>query len=241
MSVTGSAGGEPVKSGVPISDLSAGLYAANGIQAALLARVRTGRGQRVETSLFEAALGLSVWEATEFWATGEPPQPLGSAHRLSAPYQAFKAADGYLTLAALTAQQWANVCSVLGRHDLVADPRFATNTDRVANREALTAEIERSLASRTVDEWVKRLLAEGVPCGPILDYAAVFGSEHTSAREMVLTTEHPIEGPVRTLGVPVKLSDARSTVRRPPPLLGEHTRSVLDAIASHSSPWESSS
>jgi formyl-CoA transferase len=241
MSVTGSVGGEPVKSGVPISDLSAGLYAANGIQAALLARVRTGRGQRVETSLFEAALGLSVWEATEFWATGEPPQPLGSAHRLSAPYQAFRAADGYLTLAALTAPQWKRVCSVLGRADLVIDVRFATNVDRVANRDALTAEIERSLASRTVNDWVTQLLAEGVPSGPILDYAAVFGSEHTAVREMVLTADHPVEGSIRTLGVPVKLSDARSTVRRPPPLLGEHTRSILDAIASQSSPWEPSS
>jgi crotonobetainyl-CoA:carnitine CoA-transferase CaiB-like acyl-CoA transferase len=241
MSVTGAAGGEPVKSGVPISDLTAGLYAANGIQAALLARVRTGRGQRVETSLFEAALGLSVWEATEFWATGEAPQPLGSAHRLSAPYQAFRAADGFLTIAALTNQQWEKLCGVLGRPELARDSRFGSNADRVARRLELTSEIERSLVSATVDEWVTRLLNDGVPCGPILDYAAVFGSDHTAAREMVLIANHPVEGPVRTLGVPVKLGDARSAVRRPPPLLGEHTASVLEAIASHSSPWESSS
>jgi crotonobetainyl-CoA:carnitine CoA-transferase CaiB-like acyl-CoA transferase len=235
MSVTGAAGGEPVKSGVPISDLTAGLYAANGIQAALLARVRTGRGQRVETSLFEAALGLSVWEATEFWATGEAPQPLGSA------YQAFRAADGFLTIAALTNQQWEKLCGVLGRPELARDSRFGSNADRVARRLELTSEIERSLVSATVDEWVTRLLNDGVPCGPILDYAAVFGSDHTAAREMVLIANHPVEGPVRTLGVPVKLGDARSAVRRPPPLLGEHTASVLEAIASHSSPWESSS
>ena len=241
MSVTGSAGGAPMKSGVPISDLSAGLYAANGIQAALLARARTGRGQRVETSLFESALGLSIWEATEFWATGEPPEPLGSAHRLSAPYQAFRASDGWLTVAALTTQQWEKLCAVLGRSDLVEDSRFRTNADRVSNRPLLASELERSLAARTVDEWVTRLLAEGVPSGPILDYSEVFASEHTAAREMMLTVDHPVEGPVRTLGVPVKLSGSRSSVRRPPPLLGEHTASVLSAIASQSSPWESSS
>ena len=241
MSVTGHPDGEPVKSGVPISDLSAGLYAANGIQAALFARTRTGRGQRVETSLFEAALGLSVWEATEFFATGEPPAPLGSAHRLSAPYQAFRARDGYLTIAALTSLQWEKLCYVLDRADLPDDTRFRTNADRLGNRAALSTEIERSLAARTVDEWVTHLLAEGVPCGPILDYRAVFDSSHTAERQMVFTAEHPVEGQIRTLGVPVKLTDADLRVRRPPPLLGEHTVSVMEAIAAGSSPWESSS
>ena len=241
MSVTGKAGDHPVKSGIPISDLSAGLYAANGIQAALLARVRSGRGQRVETSLFESALGLSVWEATEFWATGEAPQALGSAHRLSAPYQAFLARDGYLTIAALTPQQWEKLCGVLDRADLPGDPRFHANSDRLANRDALVVEIEQSLGTKPVSEWVSRLLAEGVPCGPILDYPAVFASEHTAARDMILTADHPVEGPVPTLGVPVKLSASPARVRRPPPLLGEHTGAVLAAIASHSSPWESSS
>jgi formyl-CoA transferase len=238
MSVTGRPDGEPVKCGIPISDLAAGLYAANGIQAALLARAKTGRGQRVETSLFEAALGLSVWEATEYWATGDAPRPLGSAHRLSAPYQAFRAGDGFLTIAALTGTHWEKLCRVLGLPDLVHDPRYATNADRLANLETLVIEMELALAARTVDAWVTRLLAEGIPCGPILDYAQVFDAPHTPARRMVEVVDHPVEGPVRTLGVPVKLSDTPPSVRRAPPLLGEHTEAILAAITSNRSPWE---
>jgi formyl-CoA transferase len=237
MSVTGTAEGEPVKCGIPISDLAAGLYAANGIQAALLAREKTNRGQRVETSLFEAALGLSVWEATEYWATGDAPQPLGSAHRLSAPYQAFRARDGFLTLAALTSAHWQKLCRVLERPSLALDPRYATNADRLTHVAALTADLERILADRTVDEWVTRLLAEGIPAGPILDYAQVFDAPHTAARRMVEQVDHPVEGPVRTLGFPVKLSDTPPNVRRSPPLLGEHTADVLARIDSTRSPW----
>ena len=237
MSVTGTADGNPVKCGIPISDLAAGLYAANGIQAALFAREKTGRGQRVETSLFEAALGLSVWEATEYWATGEAPQPLGSAHRLSAPYQAFRASDGFLTIAALTKLHWEKLCQVLDLAGLALDPRYVSNADRLANQESLVTEIERALASRTVDEWVDRLLAEGIPCGPILDYAQVFDSPHTAARRMVEVVDHPVDGPVRTLGIPVKLSDTPASVRHSPPLLGEHTADVLGAITANRSPW----
>jgi crotonobetainyl-CoA:carnitine CoA-transferase CaiB-like acyl-CoA transferase len=238
MSVTGSAETEPVKCGVPVSDLAAGLYAANGIQAALFARERTGRGQRVETSLFDAALGLSVWEATEYWATGEPPRPMGSAHRLSAPYQAFRASDGFLTIAALTPSHWERLCNVLDRPDLITDARYATNADRLAHIEALSPELERVLATDTVDTWVARLLAEGIPCGPILDYAQVFDAPHTAARRMVEVVSHPVEGSVRTLGIPVKLDDTPGTVRRAPPLLGEHTDSVVSALAAKRSPWE---
>jgi formyl-CoA transferase len=237
MSVTGRADGAPVKAGIPISDLGAGLYAANGIQAALLAREKTGRGQRVETSLFEAALGLSVWEATEYWATGEPPRPLGSAHRLSAPYQAFRASDGFLTIAALTTPHWEKLCKVIDRAELPLDVRFMSNADRLANLESLVTEIERALSAHTVNEWVDRLLAEGIPCGPILDYGQVFDSPHTSARRMVEVVDHPVDGPVRTLGIPVKLSDTPASVRRPPPLLGQHTAAILGALDGQGSPW----
>lgn len=238
MSVTGTTDGAPVKCGVPVSDLAAGLFAANGIQAALLARARTGRGQRVEASLFESALGFSAWEATEFWATDEPPQPLGSAHRLSAPYQAFRARDGYLTIAALTTAQWDSLCRVLDRPGLATDARFSSNAERLAHLDALVRVVEEALQAHTVDEWVSRLLAEGVPCGPILDYAQVFDAPHTAARRMVEVVQHPVEGPVRTLGIPVKLSDTPGRVRRPPPLLGEHTNGVLAALATGRSPWE---
>ena len=238
MSVTGSAETEPVKCGVPVSDLAAGLYAATGIQAALLVREKTGRGQRVETSLFEAALGMSVWEATEYWATNEPPRAMGSAHRLSAPYQAFRASDGFLTIAALTPSHWERLCNVLDRPELVTDVRYATNADRLTNIDALTPELERVLATDTVEAWVARLLAEGIPCGPILDYAQVFDAPHTAARRMVETIPHPVEGSVRSLGIPVKLGDTPGTVRRAPPLLGEHTDTVLSALAANRSPWE---
>jgi crotonobetainyl-CoA:carnitine CoA-transferase CaiB-like acyl-CoA transferase len=237
MSVTGSAEAEPVKCGVPISDLAAGLYAVVGIQAALLARARLGKGQRVETSLFEAALGLSVWEATEYWATGEAPQPMGSSHRLSAPYQAFRAHDGFLTIAALTTSHWERLCNVLDKPGLATDPLYATNADRLANLETLSAEIERALASDSVDGWVGRLLAQGIPCGPILNYAQVFAAPHTAARDMVEVIEHPVEGPVSTLGIPVKLGVTPGTIRRAPPLLGQHTESVLAAVSSGRSPW----
>lgn len=237
MSVTGYPDGTPVKCGIPISDLAAGLYAANAIQAALLARERTGHGQHVETSLFEAALGLSVWEATEYWATGEAPRPLGSGHRLSAPYQAFRARDGFLTIAALTTRQWERLCKVLERPDLVTDVRFSANAERLAHLEALVFEIERTLASRTVEEWVTLLLDEGVPCGPILDYAQVFEAPHTLARHMVEVVDHPVDGPVRTLGFPVRMSGTPPRVRRAPPLLGEHTSAILSALETNSSPW----
>ncbi len=173
MSVTGEDGGEPTKCGLPISDLAAGLYAAAGVMAALLARERTGRGQHVETSLFEAALGLSVWESTEYWATGRAPRALGSAHRLNAPYQAFRTGDGHLVLAALTPAQWVNLCRALGRPGLADDPRFAGNGDRMARRGELAAEIEAALAADSTDAWVARLLEAGVPAGPLLDYPGV--------------------------------------------------------------------
>jgi crotonobetainyl-CoA:carnitine CoA-transferase CaiB-like acyl-CoA transferase len=237
MSVTGMPDADPVKCGVPISDLAAGLFAANGIQAALLARERTGRGQRVETSLFDAALSFGAWEATVFWTTGAAPKPVGSAHRLSAPYQAFKAADGYITIAALTPAHWQALCLVIDRTDLVADPRYAVNGARMTNVDSLVTEIERALAARPVDDWIDRLLEAGVPCGPILDYAQVFGSEHTKARQMVESVEHPVEGSVKTLGIPVKLSDTPGSVRRPPPLLGEHTTKVLSDLSAGRSPW----
>lgn len=230
MSVTGEPDAEPVKCGVPIADLAAGLYAAAGIQAALLAREKTGAGQFLETSLFEAALGLSVWEATEYFATGEAPKPLGSAHRLNAPYQAFRTADGFVNLAALTPAQWRDLCACLDRMDLIEDARFGDNAARMANRPALAAELESALASDTTHAWVERFTAAGVPAGAILDYAQVFADEHTRERAMIEEIEHPIEGTVRTLGFPLKMHGSPLRVRRPPPLLGEHNAEVLAEI-----------
>jgi formyl-CoA transferase len=222
MSVTGEPGGAPVKCGVPIADLSAGLYAANGILAALVARERTGNGQYLETSLFESALALSVWETAEYWATGEAPQPLGTAHRLNAPYQVFRTRDGHVTVAALSDQQWQQLCRVVDRPALAADARFASNGARMANRPALARELATALAGRSTAEWVERLLAAGVPAGPLHDYDQVMNDPHTHARQMIEEVDHPVAGTVRTLGFPVKMTGTPLRVRRPPPLLGEH-------------------
>lgn len=234
MSVTGDPDGTPVKCGVPIADLSVGLIATNGILAALIARGKTGRGQHIDTSLFESALAMCVWETTEYWASGEVPRAMGSAHRLSAPYQAFRTSDGYITLAALTSQQWQQLCATLERGALASDARFENNAARMANRAELTREIEGALAPRTTAHWVERMLAAGVPAGPIHDIAQVFADPHTHARHMIEDVEHPVAGRVHTLGFPLKLSDTPLRVRRAPPLLGEHSAEILRELGMES-------
>jgi formyl-CoA transferase len=231
MSVTGEPGGEPVKCGIPISDLSSGLFCAVAILSAYVARERTGRGQRIDTSLFEGALALSIWETAELWATGRTPEPLGSAHRLTAPYQALRTRDGHITVGGNNQRLWERTCAAIGREDLVEDPRFATNADRMANRAELVAELESALAARDTDAWVQTLEAAGVPVGPIHDYRQVFEDPHTLAREMMVEVEHPVEGTIKALGIPVKLSDTPGAVRRPAPLLGEHTEEILREVS----------
>jgi crotonobetainyl-CoA:carnitine CoA-transferase CaiB-like acyl-CoA transferase/enoyl-CoA hydratase/carnithine racemase len=228
MSVTGEPGERPVKSGIPLADLGAGLFAAVGILASWASRQRTGQGQYVETSLFEAALALSVWESTEFWATGEAPQALGSAHRMSAPYQALATRDGFVTVGANNERLWQRLCRALDVEQLADDPRFATNADRMVHRAELVVELERRLADGDTDAWVQRLLAAGVPAGPIQDYRQVLEEDpHVKARGLVATIEHPVEGPVPVLASPLHLSGTPAAVRRPPPLLGEHNDELL--------------
>ncbi len=230
MSVTGDPAGAPVKSGVPVADLSAGLLCAVGILGACLSRTVTGRGQAVDTSLYDAALAMSVWETAELWATGAAPDRLGSAHRVNAPYEAFATRDGYLTIGANNTRLWQRLCAVLHRPDLLGDPRFTTNTDRVRNRTSLKEELVRTLSTKDTDDWVELLLAAGVPAGPIRDYRQSCADPHTLAREMVVTMDHPTEGPVHALGIPVKLSETAGSIRRVPPRLGEHTDEVLRAV-----------
>ncbi|RCK68955.1 CoA transferase [Desertihabitans brevis] len=222
MGVTGHPSSPPAKAGVPVADLGSGLFCAYGILAAYAHKQRTGEGQRLETSLFEAALGLTVWEATEFWASGEVPQRTGSAHRMSAPYQAFRTADGWMTIGANNQRLWGFLCRSLGRDDLLTDPRFVDNPARMEHRAELAVEIEGVLSGGSTEDWVERLLADGVPCGPILSYDEVLADQHTAFREMVQSIPHPVEGTVQTLGFPVKLSGTPAATRRHPPLLGEH-------------------
>lgn len=230
MSVTGEPGGEPVKAGIPISDLSAGLFCAFGILTAYTAREETGLGQRIDTSLFEGALALSIWETAELWAMDRIPQPFGSAHRLNAPYQALKTRDGYITVGANNQRLWTRFCEVLDRDDLTVDSRFATNLDRMDHREELAAELESVLEKRDTDDWMEVLMEKGVPAGPLYNYRQVFEDPHTQAREMMVEMEHPVEGTVRGLGIPVKLSDTPGKIRHAAPLLGEHTEETLAGL-----------
>lgn len=230
MSVTGAPGGPPMKAGLPVTDLAAGLIGANAILSALLARARTGEGQHIDTSLFDAAMSMSVWESAQVWATGQVPGPLGSAHRGSAPYQALQASDGHLIVAANKPHFWHNLCAVLGRPELEHDARFASNPDRLRNLDQLVPELEAALAGRTVADWVDTLLDANVPAGPILDYEQSLSDPHTAARGMVQELDHPVEGRIRTLGIPAKLSATPGSLRRPAPLQGEHTVELLGEL-----------
>ncbi|MDB5858275.1 MAG: CoA-transferase [Ramlibacter sp.] len=227
MSVTGHPGMPPAKSSVPVGDLGAGLFAAYAVLSAVQGRERSGEGQYVDVSLFESALSLSIWEVAEYWGTEKVPTPIGSANRMSAPYQAFRAADRHFVLGAANQKLWIALCGVLGRPDLLADNRFATNSDRMRNREALVGEIEPTLATRPADDWIAALLDAGVPAAPILTYAEALVSEQAKARNMVMEMEHPVEGTIRQLGFPVKMQGTPQQLRHAPPLLGQHTDEIM--------------
>jgi crotonobetainyl-CoA:carnitine CoA-transferase CaiB-like acyl-CoA transferase len=226
ISVTGEEGA-PAKSGVPLSDLCAGLFAAYGILCALEHRDRTGEGQLVDTSLLEAAMALTVRETTEYWMTGAAPKALGSADRWSVPCQALRAADGYVTVSAGTDASFERLCRALGRADLSEDGRFATRRLRMENRAALIEAIEKTTAGEGCAHWLARLEEEGVPAGPINSYAEALADPHALARRMVVELLHPGAGPINALGIPVKLSDTPGAVDRPAPLLGQHTAEIL--------------
>jgi crotonobetainyl-CoA:carnitine CoA-transferase CaiB-like acyl-CoA transferase len=227
MGVTGHPGQAPVRNTISAADLGAGLFALYGIQSALIGRQRTGKGQLVDANLFDSVLSLAIWEAAEYWGTGKVPQASGSANRMSAPYQAVRAQDGYFVLGAANQKLWSALCDVLQRPELMQDDRFLNNTVRLQNREALIEEIERTLAERPVAEWVDLLLAAGIPAGPMNTFAQSLDSEHVRAREMVMSISHPVEGEIKTLGFPVRLSETPQQVRHAPPLLGQHTDEVL--------------
>jgi len=230
MSITGDPGGPPVKVGVPLTDLGAGLFALSAILAALYYRMRTGRGQYIDTSLVEAGVALSVWEASEYFAGRGVPQPMGSAHRMSAPYQAIRCADGYITLAAANDRLFHRLCELLGHPEWASDPEYADDTRRVQNRAALASLIESITIEKARSHWIALFEANGLPCGPINTYDQVFADPHIRARGMVVETDHPTLGRIRTLGSPLKMSATPPIVGRRAPLLGEHTREVLSEI-----------
>ena len=230
MSVTGDEDGPPAKAGLPVSDLSAGLFGAYGVLCALEARERTGQGQLVDTSLLEAALALTVWKSTEYWVTGRAPRRLGSAHRLAAPYQALPASDGWFTVGANNDKLFTAFCRAIERPELARDSRFAGSRERMRHRAALIAEIEKTTTGGTRRHWLERLDAAGVPAGPINTYPEALGDAHTLAREMVVELVHPGAGDIKALGVPVKLSDTPGGVDRAAPMLGQDNAAILTEL-----------
>lgn len=230
LSSNGFPGMEPAKNSIAVADLGAGLFSAYAILSAIIGRQTSGEGQYIDASLLEAALGLSVWETTELWGTGKPPQPIGSANRMSAPYQAVEASDGWFVIGAANQRLWLSFIEVLGRQELQDDPRYSTNAARVVNRIALIEDLAPTFRTRTRQEWIDALLAAGVPAAPILDYGEAVESEQAKARDMVMMVPHPVEGEFRALGFPVKMRGTPQQVRRAPPLLNEHSAEIRQEL-----------
>jgi formyl-CoA transferase len=227
MSITGTPGGEPVKVGVPVCDLVCGLYLSLAVTAALRERDRTGIGQSIDVSLFEAGVSLAVWEAGKYFATGEVGGPLGSAHQSQAPYQAFQTADGWLTIGANTPNTWAGLCRTLDMTAELDDERYADATRRHARRGELLDVIESHTRTRTTGELLTALGEAGVPCAPINDYGQVFDDDHLAARSFFWDAPHPALGPVRQIGSPMRLSRSPAVRSVAGPPLGADTRAVL--------------
>jgi crotonobetainyl-CoA:carnitine CoA-transferase CaiB-like acyl-CoA transferase len=230
MSITGTAGGEPVKVGVPVCDLVCALYGALAAVAALRARERDGQGQFIDVSLFEAGVSLAVWEAGRYFATGEVPAPLGSAHQTTAPYQAFRASDGFFTAGVPSPSLWTAFLYVLGLEELETDLRFATNADRHANRAELIPLIEAVTVTGDRARWISAFEAAGVPCGAIQTYDQVFSDPHLLEREYFWEGDHAALGPIRQLGSPMRLAGTPPRRDSAGPILGQHSAEVLAEI-----------
>ena len=227
MGVTGHPGQPPVKVSVPITDLNAGLFTAYGILAAYVNRLKTGKGQHVDSSLMEAGVAYTIWESAIYFTSGRLPGPNGSAHQISAPYQALPTSDGYITVGGANQRNWERLCRAIGRAELITDPRFEVNAGRMANRPALEATLGETLKTQPMAHWLSILEAAGVPCGPIYDISQVYADPQVIARDMVVEVEHPTAGTIRNVGIPVKFSETPGNIRRPPPRFGEHTEEVL--------------
>lgn len=228
MAITGEGPGRPpVKVGAPMTDITAGILAAMAVCAAYAHKLKTGKGQRIDTSLFEAGIVHTYWQSAICFATGVSPGALGSAHPLSAPYQAFETADGWITLGAMNQKLWAQIVEELGVPELGVDARFKTNADRMGNLPALVAVMAPLFKQQTTVVWLKRLESAGIPAGPVLSIKDMQAHPQTIAREMAPTVEHPVAGAVQTIGLPVKFSATPGEVRRAAPVFGQHTREVL--------------
>jgi crotonobetainyl-CoA:carnitine CoA-transferase CaiB-like acyl-CoA transferase len=220
--------GEPTKVGVAIADIVCGLYAATAILAALRGRDATGEGARIEVPLFESTLGWLANRGQEYLVSGEDRGRMGNGHPTIVPYQTFDASDKQIAVAVGNDAQFGRLCEAIGREDLAADERFATNPDRVASRDELVEILQRELSERTADEWVERVRAAGVPCGPVNTLAEALADEHLSSTDMLQEIEHPLAGVLRMVASPMLFDGERPPVRLPPPTLGQHTEEVRD-------------
>jgi crotonobetainyl-CoA:carnitine CoA-transferase CaiB-like acyl-CoA transferase len=227
MSVTGDGDGPAYRLGVAISDIVAGMFASQGVMAALFARERTGQGQRVDIGMLDTTAALLTYQAGNYFATGQIPARLGNRHPTIAPYETLPTADGEIVIAVGNDGIWQRFCPAIDRPELADDPRFRTNRDRLANYDALKPDLARTLITRTRAEWTRRFRAASVPCGAVRDVAEVLADPQIAARDMVATLEHPTAGPTRVIGTPIKLSDTPGSIRTPPPTLGQHTDAVL--------------
>jgi crotonobetainyl-CoA:carnitine CoA-transferase CaiB-like acyl-CoA transferase len=228
MGITGQPGGEPTKVGVAISDIVCGLFASNAILAALHRRAATGEGARIEVPLFESTLGWLANRGQEYLVSGEDKGLIGNAHPSIVPYQTFDASDKPLVVAVGNNTQFAELCEVVGRPELAEDERFATNPDRVANREALIPELQREFRKRPADEWVEEIRAAGVPSGPVNTLADVFADEHVLGSGILQDVDHPSVGPLKMVASPILVDGERFPIRHPPPSLGQHTNETRD-------------
>lgn len=231
MSITGEAPGRPpVKVAAPISDINAGILAAMGVSAAYANVLQTGLGQKVDTSLFEAAIVQTYWQSAIAFATGKKPEPLGSAHPLNAPYQAFQTSDGWINVGAANQSNWERFLGVIGAPELNDDARFASNADRIRNLPALVEILNGYLSQETTDTWLDRMEKAALPAGPVNDILQMHADPQARARDMIVELDHPTAGRVETLGQPVKFSRTPGSVERASPRLGEHTREVLSEL-----------
>ena len=228
MSITGEGPGRPpVKPGAPIADITAGFLAAMGCVAAYAHAQKTGEGQMVDTSLFEAGISLTYWQSAIAFATGVAPEALGSAHPLNAPYQSFRTKDGWINIGAANQRNWQRLLDVIEAGELDDDPRFATNRDRIINLDALVPILESHLKQRVTADWLERMDAAGLPAGPVLNISEMHSDPQAMARDMIVETDHPVAGPVKAIGLPIKFGDTPGGVVRPAPTLGQHGAEVL--------------
>tara|TARA_B110000438_G_scaffold297328_1_gene343552 strand:- start:1094 stop:2293 length:1200 start_codon:yes stop_codon:yes gene_type:complete len=227
MSITGHPGDAPAKIGVPVADLNTGMFALSSIQAAYINFLKNGVGQYIEVSLLESALAYTVWESTGYFETNDIPGPLGSSHRISAPYQALKTLDGYLNVAAPNQSNWERLCDAINRKDLKENIQFIDNPSRMINKIKLENELEKTFLEKNREDWIKILDEAGVPCGPIYNMKEVWDDPQVKFRHMKIELEHPKVGKTSNIGVIAKFLENPSSIRTPAPLLGEHTEKIL--------------